>query len=594
MPTAHVAPHHGAPTLFIDGRPVFGAVHWCPTPPPAEEGEWFAEPFVRQFADAGVHLLHFDMGSRAGGEWDAPDEDGRTLHPERVLPKLRRLLDLDPEAYFILRVSIEMRVEWWQRQYPEELELWGDGTREAESYASAVWRAQATDFFRALIETIRSHPEGERVIGYQPAAGQSGEWAKESSMENRATDYSEPMRRYFRAWLARRYENDLNALREAWRDGRAMFNTAEVPAPEEQEDADLYHFRDPARGRKVIDFFECLADLTAEDIVHFCRTIKEATDGEALAGVFYGYIMEMTWSNGFFHQRQDMEHPAYQRSGHLALSKVLASPHVDYLASPYSYGFRGIGGDGPFMSLTESVRLHGKLWFNEEDTRTHKFLPNSAYGMVNTPEESVSILTRNFSIALEHASAAWWADWAAPGRGPYDDPAILEALRTFVRIGTKSLSCPDRSASADLAIIVDEQSFLYERLIRTLDWPLIYRQRHWGLSRIGAPHDLYLIDDLNRLPKPYRCYLFLNAFCLSDAEREAIRRYVCRDKALVVWMYMNGAIRPDPRSGVGLSPGNMTDIIGMQIRWDMTEWSLNMLVTGYDHPITGDLPANTA
>ena len=594
MATARVAFHRGAPTLFINDRPAFGTVHWCPSPP-AEEGEWFAAPFVRQFADAGVHLIHFCVGTRVPApEWDAPDETGRTFYPERVLPKLRRLLDLDPEAYFILRVSIEMRPEWWGKRHPEELEVWGDGGRDTESYASTVWREQAGDFIRALIGTIRSHPEGERVIGYQPAAGGSGEWVKNSAMENRATDYSEPMRRYFRAWLGRRYDGDLNALREAWRDGRAMFNTAEAPSPEEQEGADLYHFRDPARGRKVMDFFECLADLTAEEISHFCRVIKDATDGEALAGVFYGYIMELTWSNGFFHQRLDMEHPAYQRSGHLALSKVLASPDVDYLASPYSYGFRGIGGDGPFMSLTESVRVHGKLWFNEEDTRTHKFPPNSAYGMVGTPEESVSILTRNFATALEHASAAWWADWASPGRGPYDDPSILEVLQRFIRIGEKSLACPDRSPCADLAVIIDEQSFLYERLIRTLDWPLIFRQRHWGLSRIGAPHDLYLIDDLAHLPKPYRCYLFLNAFCLSDEEREAIRRHVCKEGAVVAWMYMNGAIRPDPRFRGGLSPENMTDMIGMRIRWDMTEWSLNLLVTGYDHPITEGLPANTA
>ena len=49
----------------------------------------------------------------------------------------------------------------------------------------------------------------------------------------------------------------------------------------------------------------------------------------------------------------------YERSGHLGLAQVLASPHVDFLVSPYSYGFRGIGGDGPSMLPSESLRLHG-------------------------------------------------------------------------------------------------------------------------------------------------------------------------------------------------------------------------------------------
>lgn len=587
MATASVKLHHGAPTLFIDGKPVFGAVHWIPDPP--LEGEWFAAPFVRQFAQAGVHLVHCQVGVRGPDpEWDMPDQHGNTHYFERLLPRLRRVLELDPEAYFILRVHLEMRMPWWQQRYPEELEVWGDGQTENQSYASMVWRQQAGDFLEALVHYLRRVPEGERVIGYQPAAGQTGEWAKESSMEGHACDYSAPMRRYFQNWLRRKYNGDLNALRLAWKDGRAMFHTVAVPTPEEQEAADLYHFRDPSRGRKVIDYFECFADLVADCIDFFCGKVKQASDGQALAGVFYGYIMEMAWSNGFFHQRLDMEHPAYQRSGHLALAKVLASPHVDFLASPYSYGFRGVGGDGPFMSLTESVRLHGKLWFNEEDTRTHKFPPDSAYGVAKDARESVSILTRNFATGLEHATAAWWADWASPGRGPYDDPQILAALKRFVEVGTKSLDCPDRSPSADLAVIVDERSFLYERLIRTLDWSLVFRQRHWGFSRIGAPHDLYLVDDLERLPKAYRCYLFLNAFHLSAAQRQLIRQRLCRDRAVLVWMYMNGAIDED------LSPENMSELIGMRICWDMTAWSLNLLITGFDHPITRDLPANTA
>ncbi|MBT4496099.1 MAG: hypothetical protein HOC74_00160 [Gemmatimonadetes bacterium] len=586
MSTATVQQHNGAPTLFIDGQPTFGAVHWIPEPP--QEGDWFAEPFIHQFADAGVHLIHCQTGCRGAiCEWDAPDENGNTYYFERLLPRLRRVLAIDPDAYFILRVHLEMYAPWWQKLYPQELELWGDGRTENQSYASAIWRQQAGEFLEALVHFLQSVPEGERVIGYQPAAGQTGEWVKESAMEGHASDYSAPMRAYFRSWLNRKYET-LNDLRLAWRDGRAMFNTAEVPTQEEQEEADLYHFRDPSRGCKVIDYFECVADLVADCIDQFCGHVKKASNGQALAGVFYGYVTELTWSNGFFHQRQDMIHPSAQRSGHLGLAKVLASPHVDFMASPYSYGFRGIGGDGLFMALTESVRLHGKLWFNEEDTRTYKFPPDSGYGVAKDARESVSVLTRNFSIGLEHSTAAWWADWAAPGRGPYDDPDILAAMAKFVEVGGKSLSCPDRSPGADLAVIVDERSFAYERLIRTLDWPLIYRQRHWGLARIGAPHDLYLLDDLERLPRPYRCYLFLNAFHLSAAQRETVSRKICRDGAVVAWMYMNGAIADN------LHPDNMSALTGMRFRWDMTAWSLNMLLTGFDHPITCDLPANTA
>ena len=41
-----------------------------------------------------------------------------------------------------------------------------------------VWRRQAGDFLEQLVHFFQGVPEGERVLGYQPAAGQTGEWVK--------------------------------------------------------------------------------------------------------------------------------------------------------------------------------------------------------------------------------------------------------------------------------------------------------------------------------------------------------------------------------------------------------------------------------
>ena len=51
---------------------------------------------------------------------------------------------------------------------------------------------------------------------------------------------------------------------------------------------------------------------------------------------------------------------------------MLASPDIDFVCSPTSYAFRQLGGAGTshFMSLVGSVKLHGKLWFDENDIRT--------------------------------------------------------------------------------------------------------------------------------------------------------------------------------------------------------------------------------
>ena len=45
-----------------------------------------------------------------------------------------------------------------------------------------------------------------------------------------------------------------------------------------------------------------------------------------------------------------------------------------------------------------------------------------------------------------------------------------------------------------------------------------------SLNRFGAPHDLYLLDDLleGNLP-PYKLYIFLNPFHLNNSRRAALK-----------------------------------------------------------------------
>ena len=68
-----------------------------------------------------------------------------------------------------------------------------------------------------------------------------------------------------------------------------------------------------------------------------------------------------------------------QGSGHLGLRRVLHSPDIDFLVSPYSCGFRGLGGDGLPMQPAESLRCHGKTYFMEEDTLMHNNFDAAGY-----------------------------------------------------------------------------------------------------------------------------------------------------------------------------------------------------------------------
>ena len=600
MVKAEVKVLKGGPTLLINGKPVFPMLHW--THPPSTEGDWIGEESVKDFAGVGVHLNTFgvnigdfvDLWEGEGLVTDVKDRKkalAASFDPQRedyaydfskLDEQLKRLLDADPEAYVLLRVGLEMlgiRNWWWRQRNPRELEVYGDGRAETQSYASKKWLQDCSNFLTFLIRHLRTTDTGLRVIGIHPCAGHADEWVKESAMEGYATDYSEVMRGAFRLWLIRKY-GSLEALRKAWRDPYIHFNKVEVPSPKEQVNADLYHFRDPSKGRKVIDYFEFLSDITADDIVQLCKTIKEASNWEMLAGVFYGYLMELSWFNWFFDQGKNREYSAYQRSGHLALSKVLASPYVDFVASPYSYGFRGIGGDSAAMSTVESIRLHGKLYFIEDDTRTHLSPPNSKYGRAKNARETVSILTRTFGHVLTRSCGLWYG-------GSYQDEEVMAAISRFLEVGEKSLGL-DRSPASEIAAIVDEKSFIYEKMVKNLDWPLVYQQRHWGLSRMGAPYDTYLLTDIEKIPDQYKCYIFLNTFHLDDEQRSLIKKATRREGKVSVWMYASGLINHD------ISAENMEDATAIKFVLDWTEWGPKMLITGFNHPVTQDLPANTS
>ena len=88
----------------------------------------------------------------------------------------------------------------------------------------------------------------------------------------------------------------------------------------------------------------------------------------------------------------------------------------------------------------------------------------------------------------------------------------------------------DRTPASEVAVFLDDQSYYYESIRNNVDLPLIWRQRVMSLNRFGAPHDVYLLDDLleGNLP-PYKLYIFLNPFHLTDQRREALKRIVRRD-----------------------------------------------------------------
>jgi hypothetical protein len=435
----------------------------------------------------------------------------------------------------------------------------------------------------------------DRVLAFQVGAGTNGEWIKDmSSMMLPTMDYGAPMRRHFRAWLRDRYKGDDTALQDAWADATVSFDTAEVPSAQEQSTTTTGHsFRDPRLERKTIDFYDCFAELCADDLIDFCHTIREVTGGEKLVGGFFGYVMELAWNMCFFVDKSTVEESevsTIQRSGHLGLHKVLHSPDIDFLVSPYGYAFRGLGGDGLPMQPAESLRAHGKIYFMEEDTLMHN---NYDLGGRNQGvENAIAVYQRNFAQAITHAHGVTWFEV----NSLHEHPSLVEErnrwMKRFQELGTWALQL-DRTPSSQVAVFLDDESYYYESIRNNVDIPLIWRQRVVSLNRFGAPHDVYLLDDLleGNLP-PYKLYIFLNPFHLDNGRREALKRILRRDGRVSLWLYAAGYLNSDAMQGKGLPmhTDHMTDLTGFRFGQGNSPWGPLMHVTNFTHPITQGLP----
>ncbi len=582
---AQVKNHNGTPTIFLDDRPVFAGIHWVAGIDPN-----FLEinqDCVRRFSEAGIHIYSIDAIST---EWCGP-HPGNPGHFDffSVAPRLQNVIDADPDALFLLRLGFETRYlanMWWGRMYKSENELLSSGKHPSQSFASTVWQSEVNELLAGYITELRRTGMYDRVIAYQICTGTCGEWIKdESSMGLVCGDFSEPMKRVFRSWLSRKYHDDPIALQTAWADPQVTFDSADIPTAEEQLNTTHFLFRDPKKEMKTIDFYDCYAEMCADSLLDFCQGVKQLTNCEKLTGAFFGYIMELSWNNAFFGNRDVIEASevsTVQRSGHLGLQKVLRSPDIDFLVSPYGYAFRGLGGDGLPMQPTESLRHHGKIYLLEEDTTMHNnFDPG---GRNQAVENTIAVIKRNFAQVITHGIGVTWLENSSFLYEPQIADEAHRWIKRFKQLGEWSLQL-DRLPHSEVVVLLDDESYFYESIHNNIDIPLIWQQRVVNLNRFGAPHDVYLLNDLleGRLPE-YKLYVFLNPFHLNLQRREKLKRILRRDGKTALWLYAPGYLNDDtPHTD------NMSDLTGFHFGRGDSAWGPFMHITNFNHPITQGL-----
>jgi hypothetical protein len=558
---AAVKTYHGTPTLFINGEPHNGMA-WATYGPKPE--------VFRDFTKAGITLYTFAATPTESGyglartAWTAPGEYDFSQLDERAL----MLLQENPNAFFFPRLYLHAP-KWWSERHPDDLVLTdpGDGKvvpfihsggKPAPSWASETWRRDTIEGLRRLIAHVEASPYADRVIGYHIASGTTEEWMMWGGNENQWVDFSPVNTARFRAWLREKYGTDAG-LRAAWRDAAASLANAAIPSKAQRQHTELGALREPAKEQAVIDYYLYNSELVADTICTFAKAVKEITKRKKVVGAFYGYLLQLCGE-----QRQ-------QNAGHLALEKVLASPDLDFLTSPTSYAFRQLGGEGTshFMSLFGSAKLHGKLWFDENDIRTS--LAKGALGEWGRPADLAGdIIQQEKELAnvIVNGSAQWWFD---VGGNVYSDPALMGRIGTLAKSATEAQRL-DRSSVDEVALIVDEKSLCYLRVADPLGARLLVSQLP-ALSRIGAPVGHYLVTDLPRLTDR-KVFFIVTSFAPTAQDRKAIEA-LKRDKHVLVFLYAPGVYRDGQLDETGMS-----DLTGIRLRLSREEGALSVKVAG--------------
>lgn len=535
----------GVPRLTINGKPELPLIFFHNTHvhiPSSHVGditgtsiELYLNKQVTLARDAGVHIysLPFGWPEREDGEPDIPLANGI----------LDRFIKIDPQALFILRIY-PGACDWGSvtKVPDEEIALFEDGTKGIISIASDYfWEPVNEQVLRPFIRYYEASEYGKRIISYHPCAlGENfhqGFWDK-------GPDYSVANHRRFRQWLKNKYGTDA-ALRKAWGKDDVTLATAPIPksAPGRypmRSDTDpagamtpiFYNF--PGE-QDWIDFSTYENDIAADRLIDIAGVIKEETQRRKLVTIFYGYLFEL--------------HSSFV--GHYRLNRLLECPDVDILTGPNSYFNRFSGGTMNYMSPVDSVSGHGKLWLNEDDSRTSLFnlkdLPHWAIawesGACKSLDETLNTLDRNFGTMMVHRAGTWWMDLVAAGA--FNDPTVWEVMKQRIPLFEKVYQNPT-PFRGEVALIVDEESKIHVKDDwGTNFWTMINLRDE--CARSGATVGYYTLKDFldGKIAGFGKVYVFANAFRLTDEQIDTIRMRLDHEGATAYWAYAPGYIGSD-------------------------------------------------
>lgn len=532
---SRVAMHNGAMAMFVDDKPITG-LGWTSILLHTSGDD----ALKMMNGDTGFKCarLVFMLGSDAYGygmyppTWLGPDHFDWSYLDQQM----GRIMAANPDTKVMLSVDID-GAKWWTRSHPNGRGVaWKNGVPD---YLSEDWKRDSRDAIRQMIAHVQSSRYAEAVIGYELWGGVSLDCLFEIN-----TSTPNAVKR-FQDFLRKRYRT-VSALRSAWKDPKVTFATAK-PKEAVGDPKDPYVLLSaPGRDRPAADTNDFAEWTHSQIVINFCKAVKEATHGHAIAGARTGDLLLGSWE-------------AADLDSH-NLEYLKDAQGVDVIEIWEQYGGRGLGlwGSGVPYIPPKALALNKKLVILQNDMRTHTG-PDFSCGATSNLAETIISQRRVFanSLVMGMSPYLWQQSYL------YAIPELLPEWQRQSDIFDRALRS-DRASGAEIAYVVDTApnkwlGFDLENKAPTRSFAMFEYPRYlWG--RAGAPFDMIFLDQLDKAG-PYKVYVFFMTPSITEEQMKLIHKVVRQKGRTAIFCWADGLI-----NGKGLiDPRNLCKLTGMTI-----------------------------
>jgi hypothetical protein len=510
-------------------------------------------------------------------------EEPWTKFKERTENHLNRLLDLGHKHYLIFGNYFVVSREWAKKN-PDHVCHGPDGKildwtpqpgrarQEGIRYAlsSPLVREEMRKYTQAHVEILEGLQRKNRVIGMMFEGGGAQEWYVYQNDPRWVFSEAAPCYLVeFREFLRRTYVKQ-SALREAWRDRRVTFETAQ-PAPDQKRpEPDIGDFYDPAGHQRYIDTRAFLLEFHTAAVLAGPREMKKHRP-DLLAGFFNEPIADDSFS----------------LEGDL---RVRSDPAIDFFAGPPPYECRAPKDAQPLHTLTGSLRMRNKIFIAEEDQSPPHNKQGNWKGGVRDMNDYCAMLLRQGVQDITHSNYAWWWDFQFQQHQTKQEHDTFAALLRLDAWNLRHGGAPN----AQIAVVWERDGAPYMRGNGRVSRNLGHREMIQELNRIGAPFDGYAVDDLTHPDFPrkqYKLYVVPFVTAPNAAARKALEG-LKRDGVTILWGW--GAGFCFPGKARGLSVAHMEALTGFQFRVHDQRLAPAVFVADGEHPLQLALPDSYA